>query len=337
MKAIYLDSVQKLSERDIPMPVPESRQVLVQIKAVGICGSDVHYWHNGRIGSFVVEKPMVLGHECSGIVIDAGSGAKGLKRGDRVVIEPGEPCRKCAYCMSGRYNLCRDIAFFATPPYDGCLLEYVVFDSNFVYKIPDEIEDFGLATLAEPMAVGVFSTSRLKPRLGDRAVVFGAGIIGIACMMAAKAVGCQEISVADIRGHRLEKAREMGADRVINLKSERLPDDYYDVGYDATGADQCYALAVKAVKPGGRLSLVGMGPDMQSAPLVEYVCREIDIVTSFRYANSFPQAIGLVKENKDRLREFITHRLPFSLENVEKALLTAFSDQSAGKVVVDFA
>ena len=238
--------------------------------------------------------------------------------------------------MSGMYNLCRDIAFFATPPYDGCLLEYVAFDSNLVYKVPDEICDFGLATLAEPMAVGVFSTSRLRPRLGDRAVIFGAGVIGIACMFAARASGCGEISVAYIRGDRLDKVKEIGADRVVNLKTDRLADDYYDIGYDATGADQCYSLAVRAIKPGGRFSLVGMGPDVQSAPLVEYVCREIDIVTSFRYANSFPQALRLLRENRDKLEKFITHRLPFSLENVEMALQTALSDQSAGKVVVDF-
>jgi L-iditol 2-dehydrogenase len=335
MKAIYLDSVQKLSERSIPDPVPGERQVLVQIKAVGVCGSDVHYWRKGKIGSFVVEKPMVLGHECSGIVVKAGGAATRLKAGDRVVIEPGAPCYKCEYCMSGRYNLCRDIAFFATPPYDGCLLEYVAFDANLVYKIPDEIDDFGVATLVEPMAVGVFATSRLKPRLGDKAVVFGAGVVGIACMLAAKASGCAEVCVADIRDDRLAKVAKFGADKVVNLKTEKLANDYFDVGYDATGADPCYAAAVYAIKPGGRLSLVGMGPDMQSAPLVEYVCREIGIVTSFRYANSYPQALQLVKNNREKLGEFITHRMPFSLENVEKALQTAFSDPSAGKVVVE--
>jgi L-iditol 2-dehydrogenase len=336
MKAIYLDEVRKFSERDIPKPVPADGQVLVQIKAVGICGSDVHYWEIGRIGSFVVEQPLVLGHECAGVVAEVGGGVTDLAVGDRVVIEPGAPCYKCEYCLTGRYNLCKDMYFFATPPDDGCLMEYVPFDAGFVYKIPEEVQDYGVATMVEPLAVGVYAASRVAPKPGDRAIVFGAGIIGIACMLAAKAAGCSEVWIADVRDDRLAQARKFEPFKTVNTKEEKLPDDYFDVGFDATGAEACYAAAVYAIKPGGRFQLVGMGPDMQSLPVVEYVCREIDLLTTFRYCNSHAQAMRLVSEHRDKLKDFITHRVPFSLEGIEKGMETALSDPSAGKVVIEF-
>lgn len=336
MKAIYLDSVHTLSERELPIPKPAKDQVLVKMKAVGICGSDVHYWHKGKIGSFVVKEPMILGHECAGVVEETGSDVCGLKAGDRVVIEPGVPCYKCEYCMSGRYNLCPDMRFFATPPVDGSMVEYVAFDSSLVFKIPDSIEDFGLATMVEPLAVGVFATSRIKPKLGDHAIVFGAGIIGIACMLAAKAVGCATVTMADIRDDRLKKAKELGADTVINLKTDAIPETAFDIGYEATGADACLAHLAKCMKSGSKVSLLGLGADTQTLPLVEFICREITLIPSFRYANSYAQALHLIAINQDKLKGAITHRIPFSLKGVDEALNTAFSDMNACKVIVDF-
>jgi L-iditol 2-dehydrogenase len=336
MKAIYLDSVQKLSERELPIPKPGKDQVLVKMKAVGICGSDVHYWHKGKIGSFVVKEPMILGHECAGVIEEAGSQVSGLKVGDRVVIEPGVPCYKCEYCMSGRYNLCPDMRFFATPPVDGSLVEYVVFDSSLVFKIPESIEDYGLATMVEPLAVGVFATTRIQPQFGDHAVVFGAGIIGIACMLAAKAVGCATVTVADIREDRLKKVKELGADKVINLKTDAMPEMAFDVGYEATGADACLAHLAKCMKSGSKVSLLGLGADMQTLPLVEFICREIMLVPSFRYANAYAQALHLIELNQDKLMSAITNRIQFSLKGVDEALNTAYSDMNACKVIVDF-
>lgn len=336
MKAVYLDDIQKLSEKELKTPVPGDGQVLIKMQAVGICGSDVHYWHKGRIGQFVVKEPMVLGHECSGVVVRAGKNVRHLKEGDRVVIEPGIPCYTCEHCKRGRYNLCPDIRFFATPPVDGALLEYVACDANLVFKIPEGVTDFGLATMVEPLAVGVFATNRVKPSLGDRAVVFGAGVIGIACMLAAKAAGCASVTVADIREDRLAKIKELGADEIVNLKTSALPDDCFDIGYEATGADACYAHAAKCMRLGGRVALLGMGADVQSAPLVDFVCREIALIPSFRYANAYETALYILDHHKESLKSVITHRFLFSLEGVESALRTAHSDQSAGKVIVDF-
>lgn len=336
MKAVYLDKVKCFSERELPMPECGEHQVVVQIKAAGICGSDVHYWANGRIGQFVVKEPLILGHECSGIVSATGSKVTKFSVGDRVVPEPGIPCMKCEHCLKGRYNLCQNIVFFATPPDDGILVENIVCDENFVFKIPEEITDFGLATMAEPLSVGVFATRRIAPCLGERAIVFGAGIIGITCLLAAKAAGCKHVVVADIRNDRLEWAKRMGADRIINTKTEVIAENTFDFGYEATGADICCNLAVKCIKRGGRIAMVGMGAEFQKVALVDYVCKEISMIPSFRYSNTYPTALELLIDNKEKLMQLITHRISFSLDGVEEAFHIAAEDHSAVKVVVEF-
>lgn len=336
MKAVYLNEVESFVEVEHEYPKCKKGQVIVKIGAVGICGSDVHYWKNGRIGNFVVEKPMILGHECSGEIVEVGEGVDKFSIGERVVMEPGIPCLKCNYCLEGRYNLCPDINFFATPPYDGCLVEYLAYDEKFVFPIPDEIIDNGLATMVEPISVGVFATQRIKPQLGERAVVFGAGIIGIACLLSAKAAGCQDITVIDVRDDRLDWAMRMGATKVINSLNEEVAENVYDIGYEATGAEACYKLAAKCIKAGGRVSLLGMGAEMQLVPMVEYVCKEIAIVPSFRYANTYPLALDILTQYKDILPQLITHRVDYSLEGVEEAFVIASSNKEAVKVVVEF-
>lgn len=336
MKAIYLDKINTFSEKELAKPECGERQVLVRMKAVGVCGSDVHYWKNGRIGQFVVEEPLILGHECSGVITDVGEKVSKFAVGDRVVLEPGIPCMKCEHCLKGRYNLCQNIVFFATPPDDGVLVEEIAYDEDYVFKIPDEVTDYGLATMAEPLSVGLFATQRIKPALGEKAIIFGAGIIGITCLLAAKAAGCKDITVADIRDDRLACAKEMGADQVVNTMKDQIPDNTFDFGYEATGADACYNLAVKCIKPGGRIAMIGMGPEIQKVDMVDYVCKEITIVPSFRYSNTYPLVLDLLKDNQEKLKQLITHRVPFSLEGVEEAFHIASEYPSAVKVVVEF-
>lgn len=336
MKAIYLDKINTFSEKELAKPECGERQVLVRMKAVGVCGSDVHHWKNGRIGQFVVEEPLILGHECSGVITDVGEKVSKFAVGDRVVLEPGIPCMKCEHCLKGRYNLCQNIVFFATPPDDGVLVEEIAYDEDYVFKIPDEVTDYGLATMAEPLSVGLFATQRIKPALGEKAIIFGAGIIGITCLLAAKAAGCKDITVADIRDDRLACAKEMGADQVVNTMKDQIPDNTFDFGYEATGADACYNLAVKCIKPGGRIAMIGMGPEIQKVDMVDYVCKEITIVPSFRYSNTYPLVLDLLKDNQEKLKQLITHRVPFSLEGVEEAFHIASEDPSAVKVVVEF-
>ncbi|MGB9682868.1 MAG: alcohol dehydrogenase catalytic domain-containing protein, partial [bacterium] len=161
MKVAVLEKIRNVSIEEREIPKPKEDEVLVRIKSVGVCGSDIHYYNEGRIGSFVVEKPIILGHESSGEVVEVGSKVKSLKVGDRVALEPGIPCRKCNYCKTGRYNLCPDVVFMATPPVDGAFAEYVVHPEDFAFKLPDNVS-YDEGALMEPLSVGIYASNRAR-------------------------------------------------------------------------------------------------------------------------------------------------------------------------------
>jgi len=334
LKAIYLEKKGVLVEKDIRLPKPKDNQVLVKIKSVGICGSDVHYWEHGRIGKFVVNKPLILGHEAAGEITGMGKKVKGFEIGDKVVIEPGTPCWQCNYCKTGRYNMCPDIVFFATPPDDGALCEYVAHDSNMVYKIPDGLSTEA-ATLVEPLSVGVFAVRRVNVGLGDKVVIYGSGVIGLCCMIAAKEAGAGEVTVVDIRDDRLSLAKGMGADSVINISKDGTAKSYYDVAFECSGVPASLTDASKSVKPGGRIGLIGLGSNStQEAPIVDFIINEQNLISIFRYANSYPTALGIIAKNKELFDKLITHR--YSPDEIEKAFKTARYEPSAIKVMVKF-
>ena len=186
-----------------PIPSPGEDEVLLRMDSVGICGSDVHYWTHGAIGDFIVRAPMILGHEAAGIVEECGKNVKHLKPGDRVAIEPGVPCRRCDYCKEGRYNLCPDIQFCATPPVHGNLCRYYKQAADFCFKLPDHMS-LEEGALMEPLAVGVHACQRAGVALGKTALVCGAGPIGLVNLLTAKAMGASEVVVTDISEERLK-------------------------------------------------------------------------------------------------------------------------------------
>lgn len=190
--SVVLKKVDQIVLENRPVPVPKPHEVLISIKHVGICGSDVHYWKHGRIGSFIVTGPMVLGHEPSGVVVKVGSEVTNLKPGDRVAIEPGVPCTKCTHCLTGRYNLCADMIFCATPPYDGTLCRFFAHHSAFVHKIPDNVS-LEEAALVEPLAVAVHACRRSNVGIDKTVLVTGAGPIGLVNLMTAKAMGAPQV------------------------------------------------------------------------------------------------------------------------------------------------
>ena len=204
-----LAAVGDLRIEDRPAPRPGPGEVVIGVRSVGICGSDIHYWEHGRIGDFVVESPLVLGHEAAGVVEDVAADVTDLKPGDRVAIEPGVPCRRCAACKSGRYNLCADVRFMATPPIDGALARYVAHPSDFCYRLPDHVSLDDGATL-EPLSVGVHACRRGGVTSGSRVLVMGAGPVGLACLLAARAAGAAAVGVADLRQERLDVADSLG-------------------------------------------------------------------------------------------------------------------------------
>ena len=219
MKVAVMTDIQKIGFEERPIPVPKDDEVLVKLDYVGICGSDLHYYETGAIGDFVVEPPFVLGHEPGGVVVEVGKDVKHLQVGDRVALEPGKTCGHCEFCKEGKYNLCPDVVFFATPPVDGVFQEYVAHEAALCFKLPDNVSTLEGA-LIEPLAVGFHAAIQGDAHLGQKAVVMGAGCIGLVSMMALKARGVSEVYVVDVMDKRLDKAMELGATGVINGMKE---------------------------------------------------------------------------------------------------------------------
>lgn len=317
MKTLVLKKRHVLAFEDRSKPeTPGPGQVLVKVAAVGICGSDVHYFEEGRIGDFVVRAPLVLGHETAGIVEAAGEGVR-LTAGDRVAMEPGVPCGACSSCRSGRYNLCPDIRFWATPPVDGTLAEYVVHPEAFCYRLP---ESMGIdeGALIEPLAVGVHACNRGRVRPGDVVAINGAGTIGSMALLSARAFGAKAVVVADVVPERLARAASLGADAVVDVRSGSLAEAVKnlggpgaDVGIECSGHPSGVDALVKAAAPGGRIVLVGMGPQPTPFDAVAAMVKELDVLTVFRYAHAYSVAIDLVATGRISLKGMITDRFKF--------------------------
>ena len=249
MRAAVLRGVHDLVLEERPVPVPGPHEVLVQVTSVGTCGSDVHYYEHGRIGDFVVRQPLVLGHESGGVVVARGSEASRHAPGQRVSLEPGVPCFTCAQCRAGRYNLCPDMQFFATPPVDGAFCEYVVLHEEFAYAVPDKLSD-DAAALLEPLSVGVWSAQKARVGPGTRVLVTGAGPIGLVALQAARVFGASEVVVTDVRPQRLELARSLGA-TTVDVSSTSLAEAGVeaDVLLECSGYPPAIGEAIRRVRP----------------------------------------------------------------------------------------
>nr|CDJ81398.1 Alcohol dehydrogenase GroES and Alcohol dehydrogenase domain containing protein [Haemonchus contortus] len=291
----------RLEQREIPTPM--ANQLLIRVHTVGICGSDVHYWTHGAIGNFVVKEPMVLGHETSGTVAGVGSQVKGFAVGDRVAIEPGLPCRHCMHCKTGRYNLCSEMRFFATPPIDGSLARYIVHDADFCFKLPENVT-FEEGALLEPLSVAVHACRRSGVQMGQRVLIQGAGPIGTLCWMTAKALGAAEVVITDLIQERLDLAKKLGAKHAICVKNKspaQVREEVIsalgtepDVTLECTGAQPSIESAILCTRSGGVVVLVGLGASRIELPVVEAAVREVDLRGVFRYVNCYPTALNLV-------------------------------------------
>ncbi|MEA2132714.1 MAG: L-iditol 2-dehydrogenase [Solirubrobacteraceae bacterium] len=319
----------RMEERDRPQPGP--REVLVQITAVGVCGSDVHYYEHGRIGPFVVEAPLVLGHESAGRVAELGEGASKHAVGDRVTLEPGVPCGRCRECRAGRYNLCADVVFFATPPIDGAFAEFVAIHEDFAFALPDSLSDEEGA-LMEPLSVGVWACQKAGVSAGDRVLVTGAGPIGQLAMQCALAFGATEVIVSDVNERRLALAERTGATRVVR-PGEPLDDLDADALIECSGHPDALTAGIKALRPAGVAVLVGMGPGEEGTlPLSVIQTREIWLTGTFRYANTYPTAIALAASGRVDLKAIISGH--FGLEDAEAALRAGREDPDSVKPMV---
>lgn len=317
--SVVLHGVDDIRLDTRPVPKLGPNDALIAVKSVGICGSDVHYWKHGRIGPFILNNPMVLGHESAGQVVAVGEKVTHLKAGDRVTMEPGVPCRSCNSCKIGRYNLCPDVVFMATPPYDGSLSNYYLHPADFCYKLPDHVS-YDEGAMCEPLSVGVHAVSRAKVSVGQTVLITGAGPIGLMCLMAAKAAGAGTTIISDIKQERLDVAKKLGATHTIDTTKvsdviahiqSLVGTQIIDTSIECSGATVAIHTAIKATRNGGVVVLVGMGAPEISLPLVDAAVREVDIIGVFRYANTYPKTLALIASGAVDVKPLITHHFDY--------------------------
>ncbi|KAF8852335.1 GroES-like protein [Acephala macrosclerotiorum] len=336
--SFILNKPLSLSFEQRPKPTLKSEHdVLIAINYTGICGSDVHYWQHGCIGSFIVKDPMVLGHESAGTVVEVGSAVKTLIKGDRIAIEPGTPCRHCTPCLAGKYNLCDDMRFAATPPYDGTLAGFYTAPSDFCYKLPEHVS-LQEGALIEPLAVGVHIVRQAEVKPGDSVVVMGAGPVGLLCMAVARAFGASTIVAVDIQPNRLEFAKGYAATHTFT--PERVPAEENaarllkeagleggaDAIIDASGAESSIQTSLHAIRRGGVYVQGGMGKADINFPIMALCTKEVTAKGSFRYGSGdYKLAVEFVATGKVDVKKLITGTVKF--EDAEQA----FIDVKAGK------
>ena len=329
MRALVLEKERSLTLRDIDLPMKLGpRDVKIAVDTVGICGSDVHYYTHGRIGSFIVKSPMVLGHEAAGKVVEVGSEVKSFKPGDRVCMEPGVPDMASRASRMGLYNVDPSVTFWATPPVHGCLTAYVIHPEAFTYKLPDTVS-FAEGALVEPFAIGMQAASKAKIAPGDVALVIGSGTIGVMTALAALAGGCSRVIVTDFVQDKLDVVGRYSGVTTINGKTKKLWDEVAkltdnwgaDVVFEASGSPKAYDGIFDLVRPGGCLVLIGMPIDPVAFDVVAACVKEARIETVFRYANIHARAIELIASGKVDLKPLISGTFPFeqSIEAFERA------------------
>lgn len=333
MKVAIMTDLKKIEfiERDIPKP--KSDEVLVKLEYVGVCGSDLHYYEHGAIGNYIVKYPFVLGHECSGTVVEIGDNVKHLKVGDKVALEPGKTCGKCEFCKTGRYNLCPDVIFFATPPVDGVFQEYVAHPESLSFKLPDNISTMEGA-LIEPLAVGMHAARQGDAKIGEIAFVTGAGCIGLCSMLALKACGVSKVYVIDVMKKRLDKALELGASGIIDASKENVIERVLeltdgkgsDITIETSGSEITTNQAIEFAKKGSTVVLVGYSKTgKMNVNLSLSLDKELTFKTVFRYRHIFPLCIDAIESGAINIKNIVTNSYDF--KDLQKALDDSVEDK----------
>lgn len=319
MLALVLERKGELSLREIELSSKVGPDdVRIKIDTVGVCGSDVHYYTHGAIGSFVVREPMVLGHEAAGVVVEVGSGVKTLKVGDRVCMEPGVPNMASRAAKLGIYNVDPDVRFWATPPVHGVLTPEVVHPAAFTYKLPDNVS-FAEGAMVEPFAVGLQAATRARIAPGDVAVVVGCGPIGIMTALAALAGGCSRVFISDLSAPKLKIAGRYPGIVPVDIRERSLADTISeategwgaDVVFEASGSPRAYEGIFGLLRPGGALVLIGLPVEQIVFDVAAAIIKEARVETVFRYANNFDRAVNLIASGKVDLKPLISDTFDF--------------------------
>lgn len=331
MNVCVLTGKQQLEWVEREIPQPGKGELQIKLEYVGVCGSDLHFYQEGRLANWELDGPLALGHEPGGVVSAVGEGVEGFEVGDRVSLEPGVGCGKCKECLEGHYNLCQNVKFMAIPnEKDGVFADYCVHDASMCYKLPDNVSTME-GGLMEPLCVGLHAAELSDAKLGETAIVLGSGCIGLCTVMALKARGVHEIYVSDVLEKRLEKALEVGATRVFNAaKGEDIED--FAKTLPGGGADQVYECAgnrvttlqsCRLIRRAGKVTLVGVSPE----PVLELDIATLNamegiIYLVYRYRNLYPKAIAAVASGAVPLKKIVSHVFDFKdcIEAVEYSL-----------------
>jgi L-iditol 2-dehydrogenase len=339
MRAVYLLGIGRLEERQVPIPRPGPREVLVAVKSVGVCGSDLHYYEHGRLANQVITEPLILGHECAGEVVELGPEVTTLAVGDRIALEMGVPCQRCEYCLGGRYNLCRRMVFKGTPPRNhGAFRQYMTCPEFLAHRLPDNVS-YEMGATVEPLCVGLHAADSVELRPGERVAVLGAGPIGLLAIAVARAAGATDIAAVDPVPMRRELAKRMGAAQVFDPGTTDVAQalaNSADVVMDCAGVQETLSQCLDIVRWGGRVAWVGVGCEEARLPLMKAMSKELRIVTVFRYAGLYKRAIRLLAEGVIDARPIVTHR--FRFPRVDEALKFASENRDrAAKTMINLA
>ena len=319
MRALVLERQHELALRDIDLPLEVGPgMVRIAIHTVGVCGSDVHYYTHGKIGPFVVNAPMVLGHETAGTISAVGTGVTHLKVGDRVCMEPGIPDANSRASRLGMYNVDPGVSFWATPPVHGVLTAEVVHPANYTFKLPDHVS-FAEGAMVEPFAVGMQAASKARIAPGDTALVLGAGPIGTMVALAALAGGCARVIVADLAQPKLDIAAQYQGVIPVNIREQnlveavaRLTDGWgVDVVFECSGSPQAWKTIMDLPRPGGTIVVVGLPVEPVAVDIAGASVKELRIENVFRYAHQYDRAIALIASGKVDLKPLISETFAF--------------------------
>ena len=346
-RAMVLDRLSLLRAATIPMPACNNDEVLIKIKSVGICGSDMNYYLKGGSTFAPVTYPHLLGHESAGDVVYVGKNVKNVSVGDRVAIEPGYPCGKCSYCSSGKYNLCEEISFMSTPIYrpysEGAFAEYTVRPTFGLHKLPDTMS-YEEGAMLEPLAVAMQAVETADARTGMSALILGCGPISMCVLLSLRAAGLTNIYMIDIVEERTKMAVELGATaaslQLDEVFTKRIMDETRQLGVDVVFDTTDYAPLVNkslyVTKKGGKVVLIAVPhQDMIQLDMRQLFMSQISVHTTFRYANQYPKAIDLVASNIIPISKIITHRFDFM--DADKAFqVSARKDGNVCKIVLNW-
>ncbi|KAG4442683.1 hypothetical protein IFR05_001790 [Cadophora sp. M221] len=324
--ASVLHGVKDLKIEHRQLPTPEASEVQVAVQSTGLCGSDLHYFNHYRNGDIIVQEPLTLGHESSGVVTAVGSSVTSLQVGDRVALEVGLPCLECELCTSGRYNICKALRFRSSaksfPHFQGTLQAKINHPAVYCHKLPSNVS-LSMGAILEPLGVAIHGCRRASLAKNSTVLIFGAGAVGLLCAAMCKVYGAKTVIIADIQAERVEFAIQNKfadqkvvvpmkrpqaieeklafAKEVAELVKSQVGGSEVDAVFECTGVESCLQAAIYSTRPGGRIMLIGMGSPIQTLPISAAALREIDLVGVFRYANTYEEAIQLVSSSNPLL------------------------------------